>query len=56
MVSQIKRNRIAFGVSDHLANRVSTEASRAGTNVAALVHAAVVAHLEAINRSPDGPR
>jgi hypothetical protein len=56
MVSQIKRNRIAFRVSDHLAERVSVEASRAGMNVAALVHAAVVAHLETVNRSPEGSR
>lgn len=56
MISKIKRNRIAFRVSDHLADRVNVEASRAGINVAALVHAAVVAHLETINRSPEGSR
>jgi hypothetical protein len=56
MSSKIKRNRIAFRVCDALAQRVSDEATRTGLNVAALIHAAVVAHLDTAGRSPAGPR
>ena len=45
MASQIKRNRIAFRVSDDLAGRVIDEARRAGVDVSALIHAAVLEHL-----------
>jgi hypothetical protein len=56
MASKIKRNRIAFRASDDLARCVADEARCAGVDVAALIHAAVVAHLEAAGRLPAGPR
>ena len=47
MASKIKRNRIAFRASDDLAKRLADEARRAGVDVAALIHAAVLEHLAA---------
>ena len=47
MASKIKRNRIAFRVCDDLAKRLADEAGRAGLDVSALVHAAVLEHLNA---------
>ena len=51
MASKIKRNRIAFRASDDLAKRVADEARRAGVDVAALIHAAVLEHLAARTRA-----
>lgn len=51
MASKIKRNRIAFRVCDDLAKRLADEAGRAGLDVSALVHAAVLEHLAARPRA-----